>query len=221
MAWTGACVPIVSNANAVTFGNGMFAALSGSQVYTSTNGTLWVAHSIPRPHQLNDITFGAGVFLVVGDFGTMIISSNAIDWVQLEPAAFQSNLKAIAYAQGTFVCVGSSGAIFTSTNGFAWQKRQSGTVLDFHRVCYGINTFVVTGENGLIMQCDPFSDLDIIRGTDTAMRLQIFCESPEGCWLETSPDLETWGKVGTNKIHQRISEFALDPNSPRRYFRLK
>ena len=39
----------------------------------------WV-NPLPQGNDLNDVTYAKGIFVAVGDFGTVITSSNGIDW---------------------------------------------------------------------------------------------------------------------------------------------
>jgi len=64
---------LLMNNTASTFGrviytNGLYAALSGTNVFTSTNGTNWIPHSLPTPTNVNlsEITFGNRNIMAVG-----------------------------------------------------------------------------------------------------------------------------------------------------------
>jgi len=47
---------------------------------TSANGTNWVARASNTTRWLTDVTWIDGVFYVVGTQGTVLTSTNAVDW---------------------------------------------------------------------------------------------------------------------------------------------
>jgi hypothetical protein len=64
---------LLTNNSASTFGrviyaNGLYAALSGTNVFTSTNGTNWIPHNLHAPSNVNlsEITFGNRNIVAVG-----------------------------------------------------------------------------------------------------------------------------------------------------------
>lgn len=207
---------------ALTFGGGVFAAINGRQIQTSSNGITWASHPIAAVHQLNDIAYGNGAFICVGELGSMFVSSNAVDWIQQDPTIFHyQSLLAIIYEKGMFVTVGRTGGIYTSTDGVAWKQRESGTALDLYNLCHGNNSFVVTGQNGLVLQSDPLVQLSVSRDTgNPVVGLNAICDTGEGCWLESSPDLHAWQAIGTNKIQGPIVGLEIPANTLHQYYRL-
>ena len=64
----------------------------------------------------------SGLFVSVGNSGTIIISSDGITWI-FSTSGTSSNLWGINYGNSTFVTVGDSGTILTSSDGTSWVNR--------------------------------------------------------------------------------------------------
>jgi hypothetical protein len=159
---------------AITFGNGMFVAvgciicseaskdkenyLVRYQVLVSKDGINWQWIAIETPDTANQccleaITYGNGLFITVGGF-CVFTSSDGITWSDRGPQVLADYLlHGIAYANNRFVTVGgygSDGAILTSSDGITWTKRVVEIPTVLYGVTYGNNTFVATGETGIL-----------------------------------------------------------------------
>jgi len=88
--------------------------------------------------------------VAVGDFGTIISSSDATTWIKQNSSQF-NNLQKVVFANGTFVAIGYGGTIVTSNDGVKWTIRISGVTNDLLGIAWGANTFVVSGKGGLIL----------------------------------------------------------------------
>lgn len=106
-----------------------------------------------EPHTLYGVTFANGIFVGVGDGGTVSISSNATNWTE-SATATTNKLNGIAYASGLFVAVGDGGAVETSTDGMHWVLRTSGTTNSFAAVAYANGEYVAVGSSVVINSPD-------------------------------------------------------------------
>jgi len=62
----------------------------------------------------------------------------------------------IAYGDGIFVVTGSYGALKVSSDGRNWTSRNTGEASSWvYAIAFGNSTFVIVGENGIILQSDP------------------------------------------------------------------
>ena len=108
------------------------------------------------PSSLNSVAFGNGMFVAVGDTGTILTSGEQVNWL-LRKSGTTQPLRAITYANGLFVAVGGStdqtthSIIVTSPDGVSWTLRSAGTLQQLQSVTYGNATFVATGSNGTIV----------------------------------------------------------------------
>src|SRR5437870_2927627 len=58
-------------------------------------------YGLPTPNSLNGTTFGKGLFIAVGDAGTILTSSDQVNWLPRKSGTTQP-LQAITYAGGLF-----------------------------------------------------------------------------------------------------------------------
>ena len=144
---------------------------TGGTIFTSTliNGTLngqintnnfpnrysildnWQMKSSGTSNHLYEVAYGNGVFVAVGDLGTILTSPNGTTW-QLQASGISNHLYDVTYDNGVFVAVGDLGTILTSPNGTTWQLQVSGITTDIVSVTYGNGTFVALGDSGTILK---------------------------------------------------------------------
>lgn len=124
-----------------------------------------LVHSIPPPFigaqgevggqikaSINDIAYGAGVFVVVGQNGRIWRTSDPDDgpWVE-QKSPVTKELLGVVYGAGKFVAVGLSGAIITSPDGVQWTLRPSGTASTLNAVALGMGNFIIVGDAGMVL----------------------------------------------------------------------
>ncbi|MFZ4855437.1 MAG: Ig-like domain-containing protein, partial [Desulfuromonadaceae bacterium] len=146
--------------------------VSGSAQADPLDNWHW-KNPIPQGNALRGVSFGSNKFVAVGDYGTILTSSDlGINWnnrtaLNDGSAGTRENLRAIAFgniggsgniAPG-FVAVGDNGAILKSTDGgISWAlDSTSGAVANFHSVAYGVDatakqSFVAVGANGSVVR---------------------------------------------------------------------
>jgi hypothetical protein len=72
------------------------------------------------------VTYGNGLFVAVGDGGTILTSPDGVNWTR-GPRGRATRLFGVTYGNGLFVAVGRFGTILTSPDGVTWTPRTSGT----------------------------------------------------------------------------------------------
>ena len=106
-----------------------------------------------------------GLFVAVGDSGTILTSSDGTTWTS-RTSGTTTNLRGITYSKslGLFVAVGDNGVILTSSNGTTWTSRTSGVSASLLGVTYSsdLGLFVAVGESGTILYSVTISDTNII-----------------------------------------------------------
>jgi hypothetical protein len=103
----------------------------------------WI-NPLPQGNSLKGVTYGNGLFVAVGAYGTILISSDGSTWTVTIPNT-TNNLNTVAYGNGFFIAVGENGAILTSSDGRVWRLKDSGTTQYLNGITYGDGTFVVVG----------------------------------------------------------------------------
>jgi photosystem II stability/assembly factor-like uncharacterized protein len=135
----------------VKYLNGKFYTVGvGGMILTSTDqGQNWTRQTSGTTVSLREITYGNGLYVVVGLDGTIITSSNGINWTT-RTSGTSEDLKGVSYGNGLYVVVGHDGTIITSSNGTTWTTMTSGTENDLQDVTFGNSKFVAVGGYGNI-----------------------------------------------------------------------
>jgi hypothetical protein len=163
--------PLLGNINAVADNGVTYVAVGDAFTNVSTkyaailhsaDGINWTAlASSPTSKNLRGVAWGGGVFIAVGDTGTLLKSVDGINWSVIVTSNLKNlaNLNAITFGllnDGTpmFVAVGEGGLILTSTNlGTDWTKQTPATTMSFFGITYGVlgnnaPGFVAVGAGG-------------------------------------------------------------------------
>ncbi|MDH7503230.1 MAG: hypothetical protein QHJ82_11050, partial [Verrucomicrobiota bacterium] len=97
---------------------------------------------------LLDVTFGGGLFVAVGEVGTVLTSTDGTTWISRSTGRMET-LRSITWGNGRFVAVGTGGLILTSTNSIDWTTAATGS-MEYNGTCWGTNLFVAVGNNRTI-----------------------------------------------------------------------
>ena len=115
---------------------------------------------------LRDVVFGDGRFVAVGDYGTIVHSSDGRTWQTADGTVTDENLLGVAYGTGRFVAVGVHGTIVHSSDGDTWRQATNSATDDWlYGVTYGNGRFVAVGGPGVVVYS---SDGDTWQATNTA-----------------------------------------------------
>lgn len=139
----------------VVYGNDCFVTISvgGSLgvIRYSVNGKYFNA-SMFTDDKFNDIAFGNGVFVVVGN-NYIQYSEHGDDFTYISVSGEMAPYKCIIYAGGYFVVVGDKGTVTYSQNGTEFKKIQIEEAKDinFSLITYDSfnNRYIVTAENDI------------------------------------------------------------------------
>jgi len=114
-----------------------------------------------------------GLFVTVGDKGTILTSSDGISWTPRESGTSE-HLHGITNKNGVFVTVGGKGIILTSSDGISWTSRY-GTLNGnkssawLFGICHGNGLFVAVGDKGTI-----FTSLDGTQWTSRNIKVDMY-----------------------------------------------
>jgi hypothetical protein len=101
-------------------------------------------------NNLTSVTYGNGLFVTVGDSGTILTSPDGKTWTE-RTSGTGHNLWGVTYGNGTFVAVGYAAIILSSTDGIIWTNTsvaQIGTKV-LNKITYGNGLFVTVGYRGV------------------------------------------------------------------------
>ena len=114
---------------------------------------LWKPVADWIPHDLQEVTFGSGRFVAVGDAGLVLDSTGGVSWVQ-EQTPTDKNLHGVTQAQGRWIAVGESGVILSSPDAVTWRLEPATTSAALLGVASGLNRLIAVGEQGTILVSD-------------------------------------------------------------------
>lgn len=113
-------------------------------------------HSVkpyPMTNSINEITYGNGFYVAVGDSGTIITSVDSKKW-ELQESGTDYKLESIIYANGCFLVIGSrdlQSVVLKSIDGITWENKVIGDGNShFTSIAYGTDVFAIVGDSGEI-----------------------------------------------------------------------
>ena len=110
----------VENRQRIAFGNGRFVALAGNIIQTSTDGSVWTnAHT--NSLGLADLGFADGKFVAVGPAGTILRSTDGLEWTRVYSGVDQ-DLGAVTFGGGRFLAIGRCDVVLASANADYWAR---------------------------------------------------------------------------------------------------
>ena len=115
ITWTSRSSATDNDWRDVTYGNGLFVAVSSTginnRVMTSPDGITWTSRSSAANNGWYSVTYGDGLFVAVSYDGfknRVMTSPNGINWTS-QISATDNNWYGVTYKNGLFVAVSSSG----------------------------------------------------------------------------------------------------------------
>lgn len=110
----------------------------------------WHLRTSPVSETLNSATYGNGMFVAVGDNGTILSSNDGVVWTS-RISGTTVQLNGVTYGNGIFVAVGLPEIILTSSDGMNWTTRRTGTTYGLNAATYGNGMFVAVGSSETIL----------------------------------------------------------------------
>ncbi|RYF65458.1 MAG: hypothetical protein EOO39_24825, partial [Cytophagaceae bacterium] len=92
----------------------------------------------------NAVAYGNGQWVIVGDYGRVLTSTDAVVWVSQKSNTTQ-NLNDVVYAAGRWLCVGTNGVVLTSPDGATWSTYNTDPANRFDGVAYGGGLWIAVG----------------------------------------------------------------------------
>ncbi|MBM7568096.1 InlB B-repeat-containing protein, partial [Paenibacillus sacheonensis] len=149
----------------VSYGKGLYVAVGSKivvnrvgAIYTSTTSEtpdLWTDRNINTTSILTGVTYGNEKFVAVGQYGTILTSSDGVSWSS-QNSGIAADLKGVKYLNGKFVSWTRDGkTILTSVDGVSWSMITTSGIICvacestnsgvLNSVSYGNGTYVGVG----------------------------------------------------------------------------
>jgi hypothetical protein len=130
---------------------------------TSSDGSSWTvrnskSYTGTSPNftgvKLNNVAYGAGTFVAVGNSGMIVSSANeGITWTA-RSSGVVAHLYGVSYLTNSFtnifLATGATGTLLTSPDGITWTAQTSGVTSTLYSSAYGAGTYLVVGASGVI-----------------------------------------------------------------------
>jgi photosystem II stability/assembly factor-like uncharacterized protein len=126
----------------------LMASCGGGGNSESASLTTWQIRNTPIRENLSAVIFGNGLFVAVGDNGTIITSPDGVSWTE-RSSGVNNNLQGLTYGNGLFIAVGENGTIAISPDGMRWTENKFedpvGSPISFYEPVYENDVFVAVG----------------------------------------------------------------------------
>ncbi|WP_213521931.1 LamG-like jellyroll fold domain-containing protein [Nonlabens sp.] len=157
ISWMSQTTPADNNWKSVTYGNGLFVAVSisgaGNRVMTSPDGITWTSQTSAEDNFWLGVTYGNGLFVAVSSTGThrVMTSPDGINWTA-RTAAAANFWTSITYdndnSQFVAVALNGSNRVMTSPDGITWTSQTAAANESWFSVTYGNGLFVAVSTSG-------------------------------------------------------------------------
>jgi hypothetical protein len=133
---------LLPNCRAVLVGNGRYLVLDEAEFYwDSSDRNSWVLRSSGQSKWMNGGVWGNGKFVLVGESGAIITSTDGLSWERNMTSPTTSELERVAFGKGLFVAGGFAG-LFTSPDAQTWTPRATGALFPVTDVAVSAQRFV-------------------------------------------------------------------------------
>ena len=201
-------LPAKYDIGGVAFGNGIYVEAGYKRtgtppdLYSSVDLKEWTVRDSHATENLMNVGFGLGLFVAVGQKGSITTSPDGINWTA-RTSKHTGFIWDVATDGQHLVAAAQWGRMLTSTDGANWKVHETG--LDWHLkdVAFGNGTFVAVGWDGQIVQSDPVTPIPSgeIRLTNptkpTPFGFEFNGELGQTYTIQASTDLKTWTTVGS------------------------
>ena len=146
--------PVGQPADEAAYGNNLYLVLSiNNQYYKSPDALSWspCLTSGVTASNLNSLAFGAGLFVSVGDAGSIQTSPDGITWTT-RTSGTSERLGKVYFVNSKFLAIGNKRTLLSSADGITWSVvtfNAGSAVQDFMSLAYGNGVYVLAArENG-------------------------------------------------------------------------
>ena len=132
LSWQGQPLNCDCHQLAIAWGNGRYVVVGGTPggdgtILTSNDASAWEVQFLEETGRFQDVIFGDGGFLAVGEDGLVASSSDGLVWSFQNPPT-DIDLKGVTKTGAGFLAVGDGGLMMTSLDGTSWQELSEDTL---------------------------------------------------------------------------------------------
>lgn len=128
---------------------------------------------VSSKNKLNDIVYGNGIFVAVGDNGDIVVSKDKLNWLHVD-SEIKEDLNSVIWSNEQFIAVGDNGIILVSEHGEIWNNLMTDDDYNFNDIVFESDMYVIVGES-----------------SDTYLQSGIIYTSKDGAtWTRVQSDIE-------------------------------
>jgi len=168
VSWQSLTLPDSANVYRVAYGHAGYVALSPGNIYTSPDGRTWRKTPVDTP--LRDVVYGNGVYLIAGDFSTLMASRDGVTWENVSPQTTFDGWTRVFFLNGHFLAF-KYNSPWVSEDGYRWTRGENPSTALVAGAAYGNGLYVavvggggfevITSTNGLTWSRNPVSFLNL------------------------------------------------------------
>jgi uncharacterized repeat protein (TIGR03803 family) len=129
---------------------------TGNRIFTSINGNNYTAVDVsslnpPLTESLENVAYAGGVFVAVGQQGTILQSADGLNW----KIAYQSDglgWNRVRYLNSAWSLVGDAGRVATSPDGLSWVVKSTGVTNRLRDIALLGGYYLVVGDGGMVLR---------------------------------------------------------------------
>jgi hypothetical protein len=150
--WSSATLPSSAEWRSVTYGNGMFVAITcnSDKAAYSTDGVNWSSATLPSSAVWYSVTYGNGIFVAVAFNSNK--ATYSVDGINWSPVILPSTSTyvSVVYGDDKFVVITLEDTVAYSTDGINWQLSRSSTFTNsvfWQDITYGNGKFIAVANS--------------------------------------------------------------------------
>ena len=233
--WTGEFAGRPENLTGIARGSANFVAVGNvvpygahyAVVLTSSSGSRWAVRTSNTTLKLNNVAYGAGLFVAVGNTGAIVTSADeGTNWTA-QASGVVASLNGVSYVTNSvtniFMATGATGTLLTSPDGTNWTAQFSTSVSSLICACptYAAGVYVVGGAGGVLLTSPDATTWTArtsgISGSSRDINGLVYANNNfvAACgfgYILTSPDGITWsqqsspfGSTGSSKTYYTVA----------------
>ncbi|MGW9321820.1 cadherin-like beta sandwich domain-containing protein, partial [Paenibacillus chitinolyticus] len=169
---------------------------AGNWIGTAEAAGTWDTVPNNAGTDLNQVAYGNGKWVAVGNLGTIMTSSDGLSWSKTTIAL--SSAVGVTYAGSQWIVTGAGGKIATSPDAVTWTVRTTGASANLSAAAYNGTVWVIAGYSGVILS-SPDGIVWTPRTSGTTAPFYsvtygggLFAAVGSSGTIRTSPDGITW-----------------------------
>lgn len=182
------------------------------QIVTQPPGNIFATQVSGTANTLRKVRYGNGLFVAVGDGGTLLTSPDGITWTSR--AGLAGTPTALAYVNGLWVVGYAAGALVWKadpTAAGAWSSGSDARISTVRGIAYGNGTYAVVADNGSLWGADlaTYNAAGWSHATDDVTNGANGIVFTDGWFVAAGAQGALWAGQSAANFHKRMQVVAV------------